>query len=148
MPKRKARSEAKKHMETFGLSDVGNMYPDALSGGMRQRAAFLRTYLSGGRLVLLDEPFSALDTITKSHLHMWYLDISGKLGLSTILITHDIDEAILLSDRVFILSGQPACISGEIHIRAPGGSRHGFELTDEFIECKKRLANSLTFYEF
>ncbi|MDQ9781047.1 ATP-binding cassette domain-containing protein, partial [Acinetobacter baumannii] len=72
-------------------------YPRQLSGGMRQRAALLRTYLFSQGLALLDEPFSALDTITKSSMHRWYLKVMEEIRLSTIFITHDIDEAILLS---------------------------------------------------
>ncbi len=143
--KKEARAEAKKHMEFFGLSGTQNKYPEALSGGMRQRAALLRTYLCGGKVALLDEPFSAVDTITKSELHRWYLNISKSLGISTLLITHDIDEAILLSDRICILSGNPARITDEICVNEPGDGRIGFELTEEFINCKKRIVNALSF---
>lgn len=146
VPKKKAREEAGKYMELFGLDGTEYLYPDALSGGMRQRAAFLRTYLAGGAVKLLDEPFSALDTITKSGLHMWYIDISQKLGLSTVFITHDIDEAILMSDRIYVLSGQPANITGEFEIKVPRDSRYGFELTTEFVKYKKEISKALSFY--
>ena len=83
---------------------------------MRQRAALLRTYLFSDKLALLDEPFSALDTLTKSAMHRWYLDVMEQIHLSTIFITHDIDEAILLSDRIYILGGKPGRIIDEIRI--------------------------------
>ena len=105
---------------------------------MRQRAALMRTYLTGNDVVLLDEPFSALDTITKSAMHSWYLDIMREIGLSTVFVTHDIDEAILLSDRVYILSGVPGRITDEIKIDLPK-PRSIDEVTDEEFVRYKRL---------
>ena len=84
---------------------------------MRQRAALLRTYLSSNGVALLDEPFSALDTITKAVIHKWYLDVMQSIDLSTVFITHDIDEAILLSDRIYILAD--GVCSNEIKIDCP-----------------------------
>lgn len=111
---------------------------------MRQRAALLRTYLaSDGGAALLDEPFSALDTITKSAIHEWYLDVMDKIKLSTLFITHDIDEAILLSDRIYILSGSPAGITQELVIDEPKPRTNGFTLTPEFIELKKQIITAL-----
>ena len=81
---------------------------------MRQRAALLRTYLASDGVALLDEPFSALDTITKSAMHEWYLDIMREIDLTTLFITHDTDEAVKLSDRICILSGKPGKIIREI----------------------------------
>lgn len=86
---------------------------------MRQRAALLRTYLFSDRVALLDEPFSALDTITKSSMHEWYLEVMEQIKLSTLFITHDIDEAILLSDRIYMLTGKPGRITEEIIINKP-----------------------------
>ena len=137
--KKIAREKAKKYFELFGLSGCEEKYPSELSGGMRQRAAFMRTYLTGNDVVLLDEPFSALDTITKSAMHSWYLDIMQEIGLSTIFVTHDIDEAILLSDRVYILSGVPGRITEEIKIDLPK-PRSSDKVTDEeFVRYKKRI---------
>ena len=83
---------------------------------MRQRAAFLRTYLFSNEINLLDEPFSALDAITKGELHKWYLNIVNSINLSSIVITHDIDEAIMLSDRIYVMSGSPGSIVSTINV--------------------------------
>ena len=118
-------------------------YPAQLSGGMRQRAALLRTYLSSDGVALLDEPFSALDTITKTKIHKWYLDIMSKINLSTIFITHDIDDAILLSDRIYILSGSPGTISNEIVIKEKKPRPDDFNLSDEFLAYKRQIVEIL-----
>ena len=106
---------------------------------MRQRAALLRTYLCSGGAVLLDEPFSALDMITKGKMHEWYLSVMRSLRLSTILITHDVDEAILLSDRICLLTGSPGEIRHEIRIPVPREDRKDFELTPEFLSYKQQI---------
>ena len=136
--KKLAREKAREYFELFGLAGCEKKYPSELSGGMRQRAALMRTYLTGNDVVLLDEPFSALDTITKSAMHSWYLDIMREIGLSTVFVTHDIDEAILLSDRVYILSGVPGRITDEIKIDLPK-PRSIDEVTDEEFVRYKRL---------
>lgn len=135
--KREARQIAESHFIPFGLDGTQMQYPAQLSGGMRQRAAFLRTYLASDGVALLDEPFSALDAITKSALHKWYLDVMRRIELSVIFITHDIDEAILLSDRVYILSGKPGTISREIRIDAQ--KDEDFNLTDTFLGYKRQI---------
>jgi len=141
--KKEARQEAAPLFPVFGLEGTEYMYPAQISGGMRQRAAFLRTYLSATQAALLDEPFSALDMITKGQMHKWYLDIMQKIDLSTLLITHDIDEAILLSDRIYLLTGSPGIIENEIKIDRPRSDRSGFELTDEFLGYKRRIMETL-----
>ena len=143
MKKKQAREKARPLFADFGLEGTENHYPAALSGGMRQRAALLRTYLCSDGVALLDEPFSALDTITKSAIHEWYLDIMQKIRLSTLFITHDIDEAILISDRIYILSGVPGVISDEITIDEKKPRTNDFTLTPEFIAYKKRIIESL-----
>lgn len=141
--KKAARERAREYLELFGLSGCEKKYPSELSGGMRQRAALLRTYLTGNEVILLDEPFSALDTITKSAMHSWYLDIMKEIGLSTIFVTHDIDEAILLSDRVYILSGVPGRITDEIKIDLPK-PRSIDRVTDEdFVKYKRMLRQKI-----
>lgn len=117
MSKNEARKKAQMYFKDFGLEGTEYQYPSQLSGGMRQRAALLRTYLSSNGVALLDEPFSALDTITKTAIHRWYLEVMQHIDLSTIFITHDIDEAILLSDRIYILNGKPGEIRDEIIIK-------------------------------
>ena len=98
MKKSEAREKAAGYFEEFGLEGAEKKYPAEISGGMKQRAALLRTYLFSEKVALLDEPFSALDMLTKASVHEWYLDVMEKIKLSTLFITHDIDEAILLSD--------------------------------------------------
>ncbi|MBQ4595335.1 MAG: ABC transporter ATP-binding protein, partial [Firmicutes bacterium] len=116
MPRKDARAHTDEFFEEFGLEGTQNKYPSQLSGGMKQRAALLRTYMASDGVVLLDEPFSALDTLTKSAMHKWYLQVMEHISLSTLFITHDIDEAIRLSDRIYIMSGAPGRIADEIVI--------------------------------
>lgn len=143
MKRKEARLKAKAHFAEFGIDGTENKYPAELSGGMRQRAALLRTYLASDGVALLDEPFSALDTITKGIIHKWYLDVMKKIDLSTVFITHDIDEAILLSDRIYILSGKPGTITDEIVIDVPKPRKDDFNLSDEFLQYKRKIVNSL-----
>jgi len=141
--KKEARVQASAMFAQFGLDGTQKKYPSQLSGGMRQRAALLRTYMFSSDIALLDEPFSALDTLTKSAIHGWYLDVMEKIKLTTLFITHDIDEAILLSDRIYLLSGAPGKITGEILIREPKPRRTDFNLTPEFLEYKRRILSLL-----
>lgn len=144
MPKREARAKAGEHFAEFGLEGTQKKYPKQLSGGMRQRAALLRTYLFSDNVALLDEPFSALDTITKGKIHRWYLDVMEQIRLTTVFITHDINEAILLSDRIYILSGRPGEIRSEIRIATPRSQRTDYDLTDEFMEYKRQIMGSMS----
>lgn len=139
MKKAEAREVASGYFEQFGLAGTQKKYPSQLSGGMKQRAALLRTYLFSEKVALLDEPFSALDMLTKSTVHEWYLNVMEKIQLSTIFITHDIDEAILLSDRIYLLTGKPGSITKEIVIREPKPRRMDFHLTQEFLNYKKEI---------
>lgn len=141
--KKTAREKASVLFDDFGLEGTQKKYPAQLSGGMKQRAALLRTYLFSQDIALLDEPFSALDTLTKSSVHRWYLDVMKKIKLSTLFITHDIDEAILLSDRIYLLSGTPGKITEEIIITHPKPRKEDFNLTSEFLEYKKRIIQNL-----
>ena len=143
MKKKEARLQVSPMFARFGLEGTQKQYPAQLSGGMRQRAALLRTYMFSQDVALLDEPFSALDTLTKSSIHKWYLDVMEKIQLSTLFITHDIDEAILLSDRIYLLSGSPGEITGEIIIKEPKPRRDDFNLTPEFLEYKRKLLSLL-----
>ncbi len=136
------------YMQTFGLAGTEQQYPAALSGGMRQRAALLRTYLFGKQLALLDEPFSALDEITKRGMHQWYLKVIQQINLTTLLVTHDIDEALVLADRIYVLAGQPSQIAAEIQLPTRQQRPADFELTNGFLEYKRQilgiLANGLS----
>ena len=141
--KKDARERALSYFEQFGLLGYENKYPNAMSGGMRQRAAFLRTYLFSGKVAILDEPFSALDMLTKTELHSWYMDIMQELKLSTLFVTHDIDEAIMLSNRIYILTGKPGTITDEIVIAEGKAKPKDFNLTQEFLSYKQQIVAAL-----
>ena len=143
MPKKKALEKAGKEFKHFGLDGTQKQYPAELSGGMRQRVALLRTYLCNKEVALLDEPFSALDTITRSSMQQWYLDMMKDIKLSTLFITHDMDEAILLSDRIYILKGKPATIAEEIVVDEEKPRTPDFALTEKFLSYKKRIRTLL-----
>ena len=141
--KKAAQARATEYFPVFGLEGTEGKYPAQLSGGMRQRAALLRTFLGSGGVVLLDEPFSALDALTKREIHRWYREMMERLRLTTLFITHDIDEAILLSDRVCVLAGQPGRITAEVKIATPRPRGLDFALSGEFLEYKKELLTLL-----
>lgn len=110
------RERAREYFPVFGLEGYEDSYPASLSGGMRQRAAFLRTALCSADILLLDEPFGALDVITRGEMQDWLLAMRKELGKTVVLVTHDMDEAIYLSDRILILNPAPAGIHGEISV--------------------------------
>lgn len=119
----RARKEALDNFPAFGLSGYEYKYPASLSGGMRQRAAFLRTALCEADILLLDEPFGALDVITRGEMQDWLLTMRERLNRTVLLVTHDMDEAIYLSDRILILNGSPARITCEISVEEKNRSR-------------------------
>ena len=141
--KMEAREKASAYFGQFGLEGTEMKYPGQLSGGMRQRAALLRTYLFSADVALLDEPFSALDMLTKGAVHSGYLDVMERIRRSTLFITHDIDEAILLSDRIYLLTGKPGRITGELVIKEPRPRRKDFNLTEEFLGYKREILRRL-----
>lgn len=141
MKKKVARAKATALFPQFGLEGTEKLWPAQLSGGMRQRAALLRTYLFSQNVALLDEPFSALDTLTKSAVHQWYLEVMDQIRLSTLFITHDIDEAILLSDRIYLL--MDGRTEHEVVIQEPRPRHLDFNLTPEFLDYKKRILSLL-----
>ncbi len=143
MKKKEAVAKVQPHFAAFGLQGTEKKYPAELSGGMRQRAALLRTYMTEAPVALLDEPFSALDTLTKSEIHRWFLGVMEKIKLSTVFITHDIDEAILLSDRIYLLGGKPGAITDEITIDEPKPRSADFNLTDRFLAYKRLIISKL-----
>ena len=118
------KKTALENFPVFGLEGYENSYPSALSGGMRQRAAFLRTALCHADILLLDEPFGALDVITRGEMQDWLLQMKKNLNRTVLLVTHDMDEAIYLSDRILILSPAPNGITGEIKITEQNRDRN------------------------
>ena len=141
MPKKCAREKVAPYFKQFGLQGTEKKYPGQLSGGMRQRAAFMRTYFFGHELMLLDEPFSALDEITKQEMYAWYVKISKELSLTTLFISHSLEEALTLSDRILVMGGKPGVIKEEIVVER--GSEEDFTTTQRFTEYKKRLKSLL-----
>lgn len=117
------KKEALSQMGAFGLEGYENEYPSALSGGMRQRAAFLRTLLCHADILLLDEPFGALDVITRGEMQDWLVGVRARLNRTVLLVTHDMDEAIYLSDRILILDPDSGRIEREIEITEKNRSR-------------------------
>ena len=143
MDKNKAREKASGYFAEFDLEGTESKYPSQLSGGMRQRAALLRTYLFSEKVALLDEPFSALDMLTKGTIHEWYLEVMEKIKLSTLFVTHDIDEAILLSDRIYLLTGRPGKLTKEVVIKEPKPRRKDFNLSEAFLNYKREILEHL-----
>ena len=143
--KGKNRLEAKEmalsYFKEFCIDGCEDKYPSQLSGGMRQRAAFLRTYLFSDSMLLLDEPFSALDSITKSFMHKWYMNMVIKNNITSLLITHDIDEAILLSNRIYIMFDCPSRIIEEVKV--PTKPKKELYFSDEFVKLKEYILSKL-----
>lgn len=141
--KKQAREEAVKFFKIFGLEGFEYKYPHQLSGGMRQRAALLRTYLFSNDIMLLDEPFGALDALTRSKMHYWMIDVIRKLNTTVLFITHDIEEAIFLSDKIYIISDKPALIKEEVIINLPKERSRDIITTTEFNDIKKHILSIL-----
>ncbi len=141
--KMKAREAVEGYFKVFGLEGFENKYPFQLSGGMKQRAALMRTYMFSKDIMLLDEPFAGLDAITRAKMHNWLLGVLKELNASVLLITHDVEEAIYLSDRIYVLSGRPATVKSEIKVDLPGERDSGVITTAEFNHIKKDILNIL-----
>jgi len=139
--KKESREEVKKHIEEFGLGGFEYKYPSQLSGGMKQRANFLKTYLTANDIMLLDEPFGALDSMTRRKMQRWLLDLTKEMNSTILFITHDIEEAILLSNRIYIISEKPAVIKGEIKVNLPKERDEDIVTSEEFIKIKKDIIN-------
>ncbi|MDF9666113.1 ABC transporter ATP-binding protein [Bacillus wiedmannii] len=105
--KKEAQIKAKELLHKFGLQGYETKYPKDLSGGMRQRVSFIRTLLTGGEILLLDEPFSALDALTKASLQEWLFEQWKEWGKTILFITHDVEEALFLSNRILVVEQQP-----------------------------------------
>jgi ABC-type nitrate/sulfonate/bicarbonate transport system ATPase subunit len=136
----KAREEAYQLLPLFGLEGFANVLPPELSGGMRQRAALLRTVLTHKDVMALDEPFGALDALTRSKMQSWLLKIWTELGKTIIFITHDIEEAVMLADKIYILTQRPGSIREEIKVKL---KRPRLELEPGFLKIKSHLVKLL-----
>lgn len=141
--KKDAKEKALEYFHLFGLDGFEESYPNQLSGGMRQRAALLRTYLFSNDIMLLDEPFGGLDAMTKRKMQHWLLEVFKNLNSSILFITHDIDEAIFLSDKIYLFTERPARVKSvfSVDIKRPR-SRDTFT-SEEFNEMKKEILSFL-----
>ncbi|WHY21728.1 ABC transporter ATP-binding protein [Paenibacillus sp. G2S3] len=139
--KQQTISHIREMLSRFGLADVEKAYPHELSGGMKQRVAFLRTLVAGagGRLILLDEPFGALDAMTKREMHRWLLELWDELSQTVMLITHDLEEALLLSDRIYLLSGGVHSELQEIIVDLPRPRHYKMNYELRFIALREEL---------
>ena len=142
--KKESIRKAIKLLEKFGLKGFEYEYPYNISGGMRQRAAFLRTLLADQRLFLLDEPFSALDSFNRAKMQDWLLNLKKELDKTIILVTHDIDEAILLSDRIYVMSNVPARIILTEDVRYPRLNTVTMFLDENYLRTRKNILDALS----
>ena len=139
MDKKSSQDKAMEYMEEFGLNGSESKYPSQISGGMKQRAALLRAYLYSDKLLLLDEPFSALDFFTKTAMHQWYKEVTKIHGTTTFLITHDIEEALTLSDKIYIMTGPPGTVDAPLVIHRKDMDTDSFQTSEEFMTYKKMI---------
>ena len=138
-----ARQEAAELLPLFGLQGFGESYPSALSGGMRQRAALLRTFLCRKEIMLLDEPFGALDAITRSNLQQWLLQVWQQFQYTVLFVTHDVEEAVFLSDYVYVFTPRPARVRSGLRISLPRPRTRELTLAPEFLDLKQQLLAEL-----
>jgi ABC-type nitrate/sulfonate/bicarbonate transport system ATPase subunit len=143
VPKKDARAQAQAILDRFELGRFANKYPVQLSGGMRQRVALMRTLLCEREILLLDEPFGALDALTRSIMQEWLLGIWENDHRTIIFITHDIEEAIFLSDRVLMMSARPGIIKDEIKIDLERPRDHRIVTSPRFTELKKVILDQI-----
>ncbi len=127
-----ARQRARALFADFGLTGFERAFPATLSGGMRQRVAFARTALVARDLLLLDEPFGALDALTRASLQRWLAAVWARLGMTCLLVTHDVDEALLLADRIYVMSARPG------HIRMERRLSDHLPSTDDVLRARPR----------
>ena len=142
--RKEARRRIAELLPTFRLDGRSKAYPFELSGGMRQRVALLRTVVQDRPVLLLDEPFGALDYLTRTELQLWLADLCTRDGLSVVLITHDVPEALFLSDRVYVLSNRPATVRMVLEQTAPRPRSLDVLETAEFKHAERLLLDELT----
>jgi NitT/TauT family transport system ATP-binding protein len=142
--RREAREQAGPLFRQFGLAGFEHSRPRQLSGGMRQRVAFLRTLLAGKPLLLLDEPFGSLDAITRAEMQEWLAAALGAERRTTLLVTHDVEEALYLCDRVLVLSARPARVVSELRSERPRDpDRLGAVSEPAFVAAREQALESL-----
>jgi ABC-type nitrate/sulfonate/bicarbonate transport system ATPase subunit len=142
-PKREARARARAMVPEFGLSGFEDQYPHQLSGGMRQRVALMRTFLFERELMLLDEPFGALDALTRALMQRWLLGVWERHRRTILFITHDVDESIFLGDRVLVMTARPGRVRLERRVDLPRPREPGLVLAPEFIALKREILDAI-----
>ncbi|CRK49353.1 conserved hypothetical protein [Rhodococcus sp. RD6.2] len=143
VPKAQARERARALFPVFGLSGFEDARPAELSGGMRQRAALLRTVVQDRELLLLDEPFGALDALTRTEMQTWLQEVWQRYRWMVLMITHDIREAVYLSDRVVVLSARPATVRHEVRVDLPRPRELSMMTSPEFVALEAELVSVL-----
>ena len=136
--RRERRERAEEFLQLVGLRGFSDRYPAQLSGGMQQRVEIARVLINNPRVVLMDEPFGALDAQTRERMQQLLLDIWGRLQPTVLFVTHDIDEALVLSDRVLVMTHRPGRIREEIVVDLPRPRPEDITVSPEFIALKKR----------
>ena len=143
VPRREARDRARRELPRFGLEGFEHRWPATLSSGMRQRAALLRTFLAGREVMLLDEPFGALDALTRARMQEWLLEIWAADRKTIVFVTHDVEEAVFLSDRVYVISGRPGRVVLAVDVELPRPRARELIATPEFLALERRLLGRL-----
>ena len=143
VPKQEAESKAADLADRFGIADFLDAFPATLSGGMRQRVALLRAVLPERDVLLLDEPFKALDAITRAELQRWLSDVLDRTNRATIMVTHDVEEALMLGDRVLVMSPRPGRFLLELEVDLPRPRPQDVVRESGFVELKWQLLSAL-----
>jgi NitT/TauT family transport system ATP-binding protein len=139
-----ARRRARPLFQRFGLGEFERSLPGQLSGGMRQRVAFLRTLLAGKQVLLLDEPFGALDSITRGRMQEWLGEALAAQPATVLLVTHDVEEALLLGDVVAVLSARPGRVVHQLEVGFPrGGPRREVVASQGFVAARQEILEAL-----
>ena len=143
VPRKRREELAMRFITLYGLGGFEHRYPGELSGGMRQRAALLRTILFNRDVILLDEPFGALDALTRAQMQEWLLDLWDDLGKTVLFVTHDIDEAIYLSDTVYVMSPRPGRVVARLEVALDRPRKPEVVTSPAFAAIKKTALSQL-----
>ena len=143
IPRAEADARATELAQRFGIADFLDAYPATLSGGMRQRVALLRAVLPDRNVLLLDEPFKALDAITRAELQRWLSDVLDRTNRATVMVTHDVEEALMLGDRVLVMSPRPGRILLELDVDLPRPRPRDVVRDTKFVDYKWQLLSTL-----
>jgi ABC-type nitrate/sulfonate/bicarbonate transport system ATPase subunit len=143
VPRKEAFERATELFKVFGLCGFEKYYPSALSGGMRQRVSLARTFLFGAKVMLLDEPFGALDALTRGVMQEWLLEVWNQIKATIFFITHDVEEAIFLADRILVLSSRPATVLEDIEVTLPRPRLVSHRTSPEAVALRQSILSLL-----